>query len=66
MSRRPAYTKAERAARWAKLGEYLRRTRTLKEAIALARREHVVAPTSAWVTAYGKLIGTGRGPKRRG
>lgn len=53
---RPAYTKSQRQARWKQLAGYIRRTETLPEAIALAKREHVVAPTSAWISALGRCL----------
>ena len=53
---RPAYSKAERAARWKKLQGYIKRTTTLPEAIKLARSENVSAPTSAWLTAFSKML----------
>lgn len=54
--RGPAYTPEERRARWTKLAGYIRRTRTLKDAIALARTERVTAPTAAWLTALSKML----------
>lgn len=54
---RPAYTKAERAARWAKMADYLRRAGSMPAAVKLAKREHFTAPTSAWITAVGKMLG---------
>lgn len=53
---RPAYTKVERRQRWEKLAGYIRRTSTLNEAIALAKKDGVSAPTSAWLTAKGKML----------
>ena len=47
--------KAERSKRWEQCQEYIRRTKTLDEAMAAGKRDSFRAPTSAWINAWGKL-----------
>ena len=35
---------------------YIRRTKSLPEAKALAKKDHWGANTSAWISAYGRLL----------
>lgn len=52
----PAYTKTQRKERWVRMVGYLRRAGSLPAAMKLAEKEHFGAPTSAWITALGKLL----------
>jgi len=54
---------AYREERWAKCQEFIRRTRTLPQARALAAKEGFSADASVWINAWAKLITGGRGAK---
>jgi hypothetical protein len=56
-----ALTSGERRERHDQLLSYIRRTKTMDEAKALAREDGVRAPTTAWISAYGKHLASRRG-----
>lgn len=58
----PTYTKEERADRWATCAKYIRRTRTLPEAMSAAHADGVSFDTSVWISAFGKVLERGERP----
>lgn len=52
-----AISKKDREERWRRCEEYLRRAGSLDAARALAKRDGFGAPTAAWISALGKMLG---------
>ncbi len=54
-----ATSRAYKIARWTRCEGFIRRTASLPEAMALAKREGFAAPTAAWLGAFAKMLERG-------